>query len=93
MSSKDCLEFILNIAEPKMINWKLLLPCLHSHIISRSFPIILRLIWEWYGNGSKETGSFGLWETVDNGLIRASNNTPVLVTRYEAITETHMKEI
>ncbi|MDD4232075.1 MAG: phosphomannomutase/phosphoglucomutase [Candidatus Cloacimonetes bacterium] len=78
--------------QPKMYNT----PELHTKCEdNRKFEVVAKVCNEFKEGGYKVNDIDGARITFDDGwgLIRASNTTPVLVTRYEATTEERMNEI
>lgn len=78
--------------QPKMYNT----PELHTNCEdSRKFEVVAQVCAELKAEGYDVNDIDGARITFDDGwgLIRASNTTPVLVTRYEATTQARMKEI
>ncbi len=78
--------------QPKMYNT----PELHTKCAdSRKFDVVAKVCREFVEGGFDVNDIDGARITFDDGwgLIRASNTTPVLVTRYEATTEARMHEI
>ncbi|MDD3282308.1 MAG: phosphomannomutase/phosphoglucomutase [Candidatus Cloacimonetes bacterium] len=78
--------------QPKMYNT----PELHTKCEdNRKFEVVAKVCNEFKEGGYKVNDIDGARITFDDGwgLIRASNTTPVLVTRYEATTEERMNEV
>lgn len=78
--------------QPKMYNT----PELHTKCEdSRKFEVVGKVCQEFKDEGYNVNDIDGARITFDDGwgLIRASNTTPVLVTRYEATTQERMEEI
>jgi len=78
--------------QPKLFNT----PELHTNCADdKKFEVVAKVCNEFKTEGYDVNDIDGARITFADGwgLIRASNTTPVLVTRYEAITEAHMKEI
>lgn len=78
--------------QPKLYNT----PELHTACADdKKFEVVAKVCTEFKNEGYDVNDIDGARITFADGwgLIRASNTTPVLVTRYEAITETRMKEI
>lgn len=78
--------------QPKMYNT----PELHTKCADeRKFDVVAKVCAEFKTEGYDVNDIDGARITFTDGwgLIRASNTTPVLVTRYEATTEARMKEI
>ncbi len=78
--------------QPKLFNT----PELHTNCADeRKFDVVAKVCAEFKAEGYDVNDIDGARITFADGwgLIRASNTTPVLVTRYEAITETRMNEI
>lgn len=78
--------------QPKMFNTpEIHIPCADE----RKFHIVDIVCNEFKNEGYDVTDIDGARITFSDGwgLVRASNTTPVLVTRYEAISETRMNEI
>jgi phosphomannomutase/phosphoglucomutase len=78
--------------QPKMYNTpEMHTPCADSH----KFDVVAKVCNEFKAEGYDVNDIDGARITFPDGwgLIRASNTTPVLVTRYEAITEARMNEI
>ncbi|MFA7543312.1 MAG: hypothetical protein WCY84_02955 [Candidatus Cloacimonadaceae bacterium] len=78
--------------QPKMYNT----PELHTKCADdRKFELVAKVCKEFQDEGYDVNDIDGARITFDDGwgLIRASNTTPVLVTRYEATTQARMLEI
>ena len=78
--------------QPRLFNT----PELHTNCADdKKFEVVAKVCNEFKTEGYDVNDIDGARITFADGwgLIRASNTTPVLVTRYEAITETRMKEI
>lgn len=78
--------------QPKMYNT----PELHTKCADdRKFELVAKVCQEFIDEGYDVNDIDGARITFDDGwgLIRASNTTPVLVTRYEATTQERMEEI
>jgi len=78
--------------QPKMYNTpELHVPCADE----RKFDVVAKVCEEFKAEGYDVNDIDGARITFDDGwgLVRASNTTPVLVTRYEATSEVRMNEI
>lgn len=78
--------------QPKMYNTpELHVPCADE----RKFDVVAKVCEEFKAEGYDVNDIDGARITFDDGwgLVRASNTTPVLVTRYEATSEARMNEI
>jgi phosphomannomutase/phosphoglucomutase len=78
--------------QPKMYNTpELHVPCADE----RKFDVVAKVCEEFKAEGYDVNDIDGARITFEDGwgLVRASNTTPVLVTRYEATSEVRMNEI